>query len=190
MAKTSATWVRIPFQRTAPEDRDAGGAAGGGRAAGARPRVSGATVFYLVLALVLGAYTVMAFGMEWRTAAGRVGPGFFPRVLGLLGLAICLLAAVGSALPKTAARTPAEAERRHPWTVVAVCLALAAFVTVLVPVGAVVTGSLFLIAVLMLCDRGHPVRAVVLGAVFPAALYAVFVLWLNAPLPSGLLPLF
>ncbi|MBV2365403.1 tripartite tricarboxylate transporter TctB family protein [Streptomonospora nanhaiensis] len=232
MARTGNPRVRLPFQRTPPEAGGAPAAAaaaargpdaahGGASAAGGGRRiaVTGATVFYLVLAAVLAGYTAMAFGMEWQTTAGRIGPGLFPRVIGGLGVAACLLAAAHSAsarpaaapeasdgAPDTAAGTraeaggaaattpdtadsPAAAESRHPWLVLALCAVCAAFVTVLVPVGAVITGSLALIAALLLCDRAHPVRAVVLGAAFPTALYLVFVWWLNAPLPPGLLPL-
>ncbi|MDA0567745.1 tripartite tricarboxylate transporter TctB family protein [Streptomonospora sp. S1-112] len=265
MARTGNPRVRLPFQRTAPE-AGAGpagasaaaapgaadtpgaaraGAAGGasaGAAGGRRLALTGATVFYVVLAAVLAGYTAMAFGMEWQTTAGRIGPGLFPRVIGGLGTAAALLAAVQSALARPAAAdphapaagsaaggpaagattaaeaaappaeaggSPAEggtgagtagtpaagagadsaAEPRHPWLVLALLAVCAAFVTVLVPVGAVVTGSLALIAALLLCDRAHPVRAVVLGVAFPTALYLVFVWWLNAPLPPGLLPL-
>ena len=34
---------------------------------------------------MLAVYTEMAFGLEWRTAAGRIGPGFFPRIVGMPG---------------------------------------------------------------------------------------------------------
>ena len=38
--------------------------------------------FLGVLLLVFAVYTELAMGMEWRTQAGRIGPGFFPRILG------------------------------------------------------------------------------------------------------------
>ncbi|GAA4930397.1 hypothetical protein GCM10023224_07600 [Streptomonospora halophila] len=249
MAGTPTSRVRLPFQRASAE-RTAGGPSGqgpspaqpegggpGGPAGGRRrPRVSGETVFYLIVGAVLTGYTVMAFGMEWQTTAGRVGPGLFPRIIGVLGVAACAICTVQSVLrrrpegaderdageqtadsgdgaaaagerdtaqaerpsgaePAAAAGEPAaagggQAQRRHPWAVVALCAILAAFVTVLVPVGAVVTGSVALIAALLVCDRSHPVRSVVIGAIFPVALYAVFVYGLNAPLPAGILPLY
>ncbi|GAB3444343.1 hypothetical protein GCM10027570_13690 [Streptomonospora sediminis] len=254
MAKTPTPKLRLPFQRAAEPgaDGEAGAAAGAaetaqpgepgpnaeaaetggpgpaGSAAESRPPrpVSGETVFYLVVGAVLAVYTAMAFDMEWQTTAGRVGAGLFPRIIGGLGLAVCVIGAVRSALvrmrelrraaadqvgqagqdeqagpdeqddrdeqagtPAEPAPAPAQSQQRYPWTVAALCLILAAFVTVMVPVGAVITGTLALIAALLLCDRSHPLRSVLLGAVFPAALYTVFVLWLNAPLPPGILPI-
>ena len=46
------------------------------------------TVFYFVILVVLAGYTHMAFDLEWRTAAGRIGPGFFPRFIGVLGMEV------------------------------------------------------------------------------------------------------
>ena len=54
------------------------------------------TVFFALLVVVLAGYLQMALGMEWRTAAGRIGPGFFPRVIGVLGLVLALVALVRS----------------------------------------------------------------------------------------------
>ncbi len=52
----------------------------GARAAGRAPAwVRPKTVFLAVVLVVLAVYTEMGFGLEWRTAAGRIGPGFFPR---------------------------------------------------------------------------------------------------------------
>ena len=47
-----------------------------------------------LLLVVLAVYTEMGFALEWRTAAGRIGPGFFPRIVGCLGLALTLVALV------------------------------------------------------------------------------------------------
>ncbi|QBI56278.1 tripartite tricarboxylate transporter TctB family protein [Streptomonospora litoralis] len=253
MAKTPTSRVRLPFQRASAE-REPGGAGhagdgrrepgghepatggagtpgtGAGAAAGRRRSpVSGQSAFYLVLGALLLGYTVMAFGMEWQTMAGRVGPGLFPRIIGVLGVAavgLCVVQSLradrraaadraqaaaeagppeadtaereaGSASPsatQTASAddqaTGADETRRHPWAVLALCAILAVFVTVMVPVGAVVTGSVALIASLLVCDRSHPVRSVLIGAAFPVALYAVFVFLLNAQLPPGILPLY
>ncbi|MDT0300700.1 tripartite tricarboxylate transporter TctB family protein [Streptomonospora wellingtoniae] len=225
MAGTPTSRVRLPFQRASAE-RTGGDPSGrgpsraqpeaGGSGPSASPRrlrVSGETLFYLLVGAVLTGYTVMAFGMEWQTTAGRVGPGLFPRIIGVLGVAACAICTVQSVLRRRPEGADEESEqeqaageqaadgepgaagggqarRRHPWAVVALCAILVAFVTVLVPVGAVVTGSVALIAALLVCDRSHPVRSVVIGAVFPVALYAVFVFGLNAPLPAGILPLY
>ena len=50
--------------------------------------------FLGVLLLAFAVYTEMAMGMEWRTAAGRIGPGFFPRILGVTAIVVIVVAAV------------------------------------------------------------------------------------------------
>ena len=42
----------------------------------ARWRPTSRTVFFGLLLVVLIGYTEMAFELEWRTQAGRIGPGF------------------------------------------------------------------------------------------------------------------
>lgn len=49
-------------------------------------------VFLGVLLVGFVAYTEMAFGMEWRTQAGRIGAGVFPRIVGCLAIATLAIA--------------------------------------------------------------------------------------------------
>ena len=73
---------------------------------GARPvgrigwrRPTGRSLFLAVLLVALAVYNEMAFDLEWRTAAGRIGPGSLPRIIGVLSLAILLCALVQSLRP-------------------------------------------------------------------------------------------
>lgn len=159
-----------------------------------RPKVA----FLLVLLVTLAVYTEMAWGLEWRTAAGRIGPGFFPRIIGVGGL---LLAAV--ALVQTV-RAPAERDEattvedevgegdlgQHPVAlllVLAACVFLAATLLVL---GAIVSAAIFLVAVLWLLNRGHLVANLLLSVLLPVGLYLLLQTLLNAGLPEGILPRF
>ena len=84
----------------------------------------------------LAVYTEMAFGMEWRTAAGRIGPGFFPRIVGGLGLALTLRRAGRSAARarpsrgrgrrrwRTRPATPTSASTRRRWSLFLVAAGL------------------------------------------------------------------
>ncbi|PSK91838.1 tripartite tricarboxylate transporter TctB family protein [Murinocardiopsis flavida] len=186
MTRTTFTWPRIPLQRRAAEPTRDGRTGAADRPAAPARRITGATVFYLIVTAVLIGYTAMAFGMDWRTDAGRIGPGYFPRILGVIGVALAALATIGSLRPTAAG--PGEAAPRHPWPVAATCAGLAGFAAVMVPVGAIVTGALLLTGLLLLVDRTRPVRAAALGIGFPIALYVVFDILLNAALPSGVLP--
>ena len=78
-------------------------------------RPTGRSLFLAVLLVILAVYTQMAFDLEWRTVAGRIGPGFFPRIIGLLSLAIILWALVTSlrvVVVRTARATPSRTLRR------------------------------------------------------------------------------
>jgi putative tricarboxylic transport membrane protein len=153
-------------------------------------------VFFGILLVVLAVYFQLALGMEWRTAAGRIGPGFFPRIIGGLGIVLTLVALVGSLRPTGSAEadTDAEAEAgtadlgRHPRTMAIVVAASAALAAVYTVLGAVVAGALFLLGCLWLLNRAHPVLNAVLGIGVATGLYLLFQTLLNAGLPAGVLP--
>jgi putative tricarboxylic transport membrane protein len=165
------------------------------------PRPTGRTVFFALLLVVMAVYTQMAFDLEWNTVAGRIGPGFFPRIIGILSLAILVWALVTSLRPGAVvdedevigADDDAGAGDlgRHP---VPLLLFLAAGVVFLlvffVPLGAIVGCALFLLAALFLLNRKQPVVNVVVALVLPFLVYLLFQTVLNSGLPAGILPRF
>ncbi|TWF75428.1 tripartite tricarboxylate transporter TctB family protein [Pseudonocardia hierapolitana] len=149
------------------------------------------TVFFGILLVVLAGYFQLALGMEWRTAAGRIGPGFFPRFIGGIGIVLTLVALVGSLR-----RVEPEPEvdgpdlGRHPRTMAIVVVAAAALAAAFTVLGAVIAGALFLLGCLWLLNREHPVLNAVLGIGLSVGLYVLFQTLLNAGLPAGVLPRF
>lgn len=167
----------------------------GGRTPGwVRPK----TVFLAVVLVVLAVYTEMGFGLEWRTAAGRIGPGFFPRIVGLLGLAITLWSLVVALRSSEADDevVPLEEEvgdadlGKHPRLLTIMVVAATVFVFTMVTLGAVVSAALFLFLMLWLLNRGHLVLNTVVSIGLPLGLFLLFQTLLNAGLPDGILPLF
>ena len=172
-------------------------------------RVVPLTVFLGVLALILVGYTVMAFDLEWRTQAGRIGPGFFPRIVGCLALLLCIVSAVLSmrrppdrvdepASAAEVARSQVEVDAtdhvqpdlgRHPLVLVVIGAAAAMFYLLFLTLGAVVTSALFLLVTLGFLDREHPWRVVAVSLLVPIGLYLLFQEALNAGLPAGILPM-
>jgi putative tricarboxylic transport membrane protein len=152
--------------------------------------------FLGVLLLVFAVYTEMAMGMEWRTQAGRIGPGFFPRILGFTAIAVTIAAGVreiwsgpASADAVEAAEEAAEPDLgRHPLALVAFIAAAAVFVALLGVLGAALAGVLFLGVTLWFLDPEHHVRAVIIAIAVPVVLYLAFQTGLNAGLPQGILP--
>ncbi|MGH3096915.1 MAG: tripartite tricarboxylate transporter TctB family protein [Streptosporangiales bacterium] len=129
-------------------------------------------------------YTVMAFGMEWRTVAGRMGPGFFPRLIGL-GLVITLAVALAMSLRQ------GDGEGEGTTTYVRALLvmlgATALFAVLFEVVGALVASVLYMVTVLAVINPRRWVMNVTIGVLLPLVLYLMFQTWLNAGLPAGVL---
>jgi putative tricarboxylic transport membrane protein len=163
-----------------------------------RGRISSRTVFFGLLLVLLAAYLQLAMGMEWRTAAGRIGPGFFPRVIGVLGVVLTLVALVQSLRSPQAAEDGPDADGeeageadlgRHPRTMAIVVGASAAFAATFVALGAVLACALFLFGCLWLLNRPRPVLNTLVSVGLALGLYLLFETALGAGLPAGVLPL-
>ena len=161
-------------------------------------RLTTPTVFFLVLLVVLGFYTQMAFELEWETEAGRIGPGFFPRIIGVLACALTIFALVGSVRHRgeqvgTLAGDDEEMGEgdlgHHPVAVLVLVLGAAAYVFFLTVLGAVVASMAFMAGVLWwLNPRGHLTNAL-LSVLLPIGMFLLFQTLLNAGLPVGVLGL-
>jgi putative tricarboxylic transport membrane protein len=163
-------------------------------------RPTGRTLFFAVLLVVMAVYTQMAFDLLWVTAAGRIGPGFFPRIIGVLSLVIIAWGLVKSLLPGAVddedgiggEDEAGEADLgKHPIPLILVLAAAVVFLLIFfVPLGAIVGSALFLLAVLFLLNRKQPVVNVVIALGLPVLVYLLFQTALNAGLPAGILPRF
>lgn len=155
-------------------------------------RATGLTVFLGVLVVIMAIYTQMAMEMQWQTKAGRIGPGYFPRIVGVATVALCVLAAVRSLRPNTDAQYEEDEENplgHHPRALLVLILAALGFVVVLLPLGAIVASGVFLLGTLWFLDRRHPKRNVAIAVLFPLCLYLLLQVALNAGLPKGILPM-
>lgn len=162
-----------------------------------RPTVR--TAFFVVLLVIFGFYTEMAFELDWDTAAGRIGPGFFPRIIGLLGLLFTAIALAGSL------RGGADVDEgmlagdddemgegdlgRHPVALLLLVVGAAAYVFFLTVLGAVVASIAFLAAVLWWLNPRHHVTNALVSLLLPVGMYLLFQTLLNAGLPVGVLGL-
>jgi hypothetical protein len=144
--------------------------------------VDGRIAWLAAIALVAGVYTWMAFGMEWETQAGRIGPGFFPRIIGGLTVVLCLVAIV------RCLREPQPAEGGHGRLVAITSIGLLGYLFAFEYAGAAIASVAFMLFLLWVLNRGHTVANVALAVLLPAALYVVFEVLLGAGLPPGPLP--
>jgi putative tricarboxylic transport membrane protein len=162
-------------------------------------------LFLASMTVLAAGYTLLAFQMEWRIASGQIGPGFFPRFVGVAIVVGCLVA-IALTLRGRGAMEPSPdpagdaddvvggaAEAGGPtdaWATALVVGCMVVYYLVFEPLGALLASVLFLALVLMIVNRGrHRVNAAV-SVLVPVGLYLLFEVLLDAGLPPGLvLPL-
>jgi putative tricarboxylic transport membrane protein len=140
--------------------------------------------FLAAVLLLAGGYTWFAFAeLNWLSSAGRLGPAFFPRVIG-----VALVAVSGYCLAEELLRRSREPQSAH-WAVALQVGALSALlVLALEPLGALLAMVAYLGASLWLLNRGRPLQNALVAVLMPVFLYVLFKVWLNAALPRGPLP--
>jgi len=112
-------------------------------------------------------------------SAARMGPAYFPTVLGALLAAIglvMLLKSLGSA-------EGGNVERVNVWLLLRVVVAVAAFAVLLHPLGLVLTA---VVVVVLAASAGHEFRlgeALLNGVILALVSYALFVWGLNQTMP-------
>lgn len=138
-------------------------------------------ILALALAYAYGALAQLTF----LSSTGRLGPGFFPRIIGIALVAACLYALI-------AERRPAASSEEGPglWKVtVAMAVVSGAFVALLDVLGGLLAMIAFMLAALSILNGGRWLQNVSVSLLLPLAVYALFELWLNASMPRGVLRL-
>ena len=136
-----------------------------------------------VLALALG-YTASAFTqLAWLSQAGRLAPGFFPRIVGVSLVALSLYSLYAD-------RRNAQPLESPDWgaagTIALLCAALVVLLEIL---GGLLSMVLFMAAALYCFNRGRPLQNALIALILPGTVYVLFRVWLNAAMPRGMLPL-
>ncbi len=167
-----------------PTGRPGGDSAGvATRGAGGRALRAG---FLLAILFLAAFYTYLAFTeLSYLSMTGRLGPGFMPRIIGVSLMAMCVLSlyadlrqhAAGEALPAT-------------WRSAAVLALLSGvFVALLEILGGLLSMIVFMAAALWILNPRRHLQNVLVAVLLPVIAYMVFVVWLKASVPRGLLPL-
>ena len=142
--------------------------------------------FTLALLVPAAFYAILAFnGLNFLSPAGRIGPGFFPQIIGALLVAMCLYSLV-SDLEQRDHDEPVS----RLWLVVAVVAALSGLLVAAIYVlGALPGMILFMLLALSYLNRGRHLQNALLGAALPIAIFVLFRYGLNATMPDGILGL-
>lgn len=139
--------------------------------------------FLVVLLLLSALYAAFAFGdLNFVSARGRIGPGFFPQITATLLVAITLYSTIHE-LRHRRQHEHLSADWRTAASVVAmvVLLILASHW-----LGALPGMVIFMLVSLSLLNRGRHVTNLLVGILLPAGLFFLFRVWLNAALPPGI----
>lgn len=140
---------------------------------------------FTTLILCLSAfYTWAAFAdLNFLSSTGRLGPGFFPRVIGIALILACLLE---FAAERRRGSEPVE-RSEHAATVVFLGLLTALFVLSLKVLGGLVAMVAFMLVALFVLNRGRPIQNLLVAVLLPSGIYLMFDLWLNAAIPPGMI---
>jgi hypothetical protein len=142
---------------------------------------------FLVAIMAAGIfYSYIAFvDLGFMTRTGRLGPGFFPR---LIGVSVILLS-IWAILDELRGRAGAE-DLSGYWRDAALMIVLALVYAVMLKVlGGFLATVAFLLIALSLLNRGRLRQNLLLSLLIPAGVYALFDQVLNANMPPGMLGL-
>ncbi len=142
--------------------------------------------FLLAILFPAGFYTYVAFAeLNWLSSAGRLGPGFMPRIIGVSLVAMCALS-----LYVDLKRRCEEEPLSPAWRSAAVLALLSGvFVGLLELLGGLLSMVVFMAAALGILNRGRHLQNALVAFLLPLGIYLLFAVWLNATMPRGLLPL-
>jgi hypothetical protein len=159
------------------------GSGGGPADRGARALRTG---FLLAILFLATGYTYVAFAeLSYLTSAGRLGPGFMPRIIGVALVAMCVLS-----LAIDLKRQPAGEALLDGWRSAAALAALSGvFIVLLELLGGLLSMVAFMAASLWLLNPRRHLQNALIAVLLPVFLYVVFAVWLRASMPRGLLPL-
>jgi putative tricarboxylic transport membrane protein len=131
-------------------------------------------------------YTYWAFAdLSFLSSTGRLGPGFFPRIIGLILIVACLLTLAGDLKGRRA-----EGGLSSFWRITLVVAALSgAFILLLEVLGGPLAMMVYMLATLSVLDPGRSMRNVAISVGFPLTLFPLFDRWLNASMPPDALGL-
>lgn len=142
--------------------------------------------FLLALLAASLFYSYVAFvDLRFLSAAGRLGPGFFPRIIGV-GLIVFTLMSLAADMRLARADDTAS----DYWGDVGIVVLFSVlFVLSLSYLGGIVATAVFLFVALSVLNRGRHLINAVLALLMPLGVYLLFDVALNAAVPEGMLPL-
>jgi putative tricarboxylic transport membrane protein len=140
--------------------------------------------FTAVILCLSAFYTYWAFtDLNFLSQMGRLGPGFFPRIIGI-GLVLACLVDLAVELRR---RSDPPLASEYVGTVVLLVVLTGLFVLGLNVVGGIAAMIAFLLVTLTVLNRGRLIQNLAIAILLPTAIYFLFDVWLNASIPRGMI---
>ena len=140
------------------------------------------------LVLLTGAifYSYIAFGdLSFMTRTGRLGPGFFPRVIGITAIVVILWTFIDELRASKISN-----DEEHYWGDVVLLIALAVGYAVLLRLlGGFIATIIFLCVTLFFLNPGQHLKNLIVSILVPSGVYLLFDRVLNANMPPALFAL-
>ena len=143
-------------------------------------------VFMLVLLAGAIFYSYIAFSdLSFMTRTGRLGPGFFPRVIGVAAVVVILWTLIDELRKPNVSN-----DDDNHWRDVVLLIALALGYAVLLRLfGGFVATIVFLIVTLLFLNPDQYLKNLIISFLVPAGVYLLFDKVLNANMPPALFTL-
>ena len=142
-----------------------------------------------LIVLLAGAifYTYIAFAdLNFLTRTGRLGPGFFPRMIGVTAVVILLWAILDELRSGEISTDGSPRQWRDVVTLIALALGFAVLIRLF---GGYISTFLFLMVTLAVLNRGKLVSNTAVAVAIPGFVYILFDKVLNANMPPALFEL-
>lgn len=128
-------------------------------------------------------YTSVAFlDLNFLTRSGRLGPGFFPRIVGTM-MVLLTIWSLSDVLRAGRSDEPDSGRWRDVLMLMALSLIFAVTLRLF---GGFIATVIFLALTLSVMNRGKPVQNALLSVLVPVVVYLLFDKVLNASMPPGL----
>jgi putative tricarboxylic transport membrane protein len=141
--------------------------------------------FTAVILCVAAFYTYWAFAeLSFLSSAGRLGPGFFPRIIGVALIVGCVFTLAGDLATREGDGVS------NYWRITVVVASLSGiFILLLSVLGGPLAMVVYMLATLSVLNRGRILQNIAVGVGLPIVLFLLFDVWLNASMPPGVLGL-
>ena len=131
------------------------------------------------------AYTWFAFTELGFMVRGRLGPGFFPRSIGLMTIGLTVYSIVVDILRRRSP-DPGTDYARDIFIFFGYCILLVALMPYL---GGLLSMIVFMLLALFTYNRGQALVNIAVSVALPLGLYFLFDVWLNAAFAEAAFPL-